>query len=342
MKTTTLQLSKIKLLIAIFFAVLVLILLVFGTEFFAGRNLSSIAFQMGEFGFISMAMALAMLTGGIDLSVVANMNLAGIFAAFILTNEPLIAAIGTGNVVVLAVAVALLTGTAGGILNGLIISKVGVHSVLTTIGTMMLFGGIGMIVTQGEGVVGFPFAFSEIGNGDTLGIPNPFVLMVVAFLVLGFMLKRSRWGRRLYLFGANPIASLFSGIKNDRTTIQTFAVAGLLAGFSAILLISRSNSARVGYGETYLLQAILVAVMGTMDPYGGHGRLSGIFLSVVLLQTLSAAFTRLGITPFARGLVIGTVLLVAMVAYQTIAERTITVPRFLMPWRNRAEQDASP
>jgi simple sugar transport system permease protein len=92
-------------------------------------------------------------------------------------------------------------------------------------------------------------------------------------------------------------------------------------------MISRTNSARVGYGESYLLQAIVVSVMGTMDPYGGSGKFSGIFISVVLLQMLSSAFTRLGITPFARGLVYGTILLLIIIAYESYAGRKITLGR---------------
>jgi simple sugar transport system permease protein len=302
-----------------------LIFIVYGTRFYNWRNISSIMFQMGEFAFLCMAMAIAMLTGGIDLSVVANMNLAGILAAFILTNEALLASTGAVNVILLAVLVALLSGLAGGIFNGVVIAKVGVHSILTTIGTMMLFAGIGMIITGGRGVVGFPQEFAYVGNGKLLGIPFPFILMVVFFLIVGFLLKRSRWGRSLYLFGSNPVASRFSGINNARTLIVTYALGGLLTGISALIMISRTNSARIGYGESYLLQAIVVAVMGTMDPYGGSGKFSGIFISVVLLQMLSSAFTRLGITPFARGLVYGTILLLIIIAYETLAGRKIVL-----------------
>lgn len=321
------HLSKILLLLAAFAVVAALILVVFGTRFYNLRNLTSMGFQVAEFGFLCMAMALAMLTGGIDLSVVANMNLAGILAGFVLTNEGLIAGIGTGNVVALAIVVALVSGLAGGIFNGLVIAKIGVHSVLTTIGTMMFFAGIGMVLTGGRGIVGFPGAFAFVGNGSILGIPFPFLLMLVAFGVLGYLLKASRWGRSLYLLGSNPVASRFSGLNNHRVTIMTFAIGGLLTGMSALILISRTNSARVGYGESYLLQAVLVSVMGTMDPYGGSGRFSGILVSVVLLQLLSSAFTRLGITPFARGLVYGTILLAIIIAYETLAGRTLRVGR---------------
>ncbi len=325
MQSRTIHLSKLLLLLSASFVVIALIFVLFGTRFYNMRNLVSMGFQMGEFAFLCMAMAIAMLTGGIDLSVVANMNLAGIMAAFVLTNESLLAGTSVTNVILLAVVVALLSGLLGGVFNGLVIAKVGVHSVLTTIGTMMLFAGFGMILTGGRGVVGFPQEYSFVGNGSVAGFPFPFLLMLLAFAVVGFLLKRSRWGRSLYLFGSNPVASRFSGINNAKTIIITYALGGLLTGISALIMISRTNSARVGYGESYLLQAIVVSVMGTMDPYGGSGRFSGILISVILLQFLSSAFTRLGITPFARGLVYGTILLLIIIAYETLAGKKITV-----------------
>jgi simple sugar transport system permease protein len=325
MQSRTFQLTRIRLLLVAFILVAILIFIMFGTRFYNLRNLTSMAFQVGEFAFLCMAMAIAMLTGGIDLSVVSNMNLAGIFAAYILTNEALLAGSGTVTVVLLAVVVALVSGLLGGLLNGLIIAKLRVHSVLATIGTMMLFAGIGMILTGGRGVVGFPDEFSFVGNGTLAGIPFPFLVMLAAFAVVGFLLSRSRWGHSLYLLGSNAIATRFSGINNAKTIIYTYALAGMLTGVSALIMISRTNSARVGYGESYLLQAIVVAVMGTMDPHGGSGKFSGILVSVILLQLLSSAFTRLGITPFARGLVYGSILLVIIIAYETLAGRKIKI-----------------
>ncbi len=325
MQPRTIHLTKLFLLLSAFVIVALLIYGMFGSRFYNTRNLISMGFQVGEFAFLCMAMAIAMLTGGIDLSIVSNMNLAGILAAYVLTNEALLAGTSVGTVLLLAVTVALVSGLAGGILNGLIIAKIGVHSVLTTIGTMMLFAGFGMILTGGRGVVGFPDAFSYVGNGTLLGIPFPFLLMLLFFAAVGFLLKRSRWGRSLYLYGSNPIASKFSGINNAGTIVTTYALAGLLTGISALIMISRTNSARVGYGESYLLQAIVVSVMGTMDPHGGSGRFSGILVSVILLQLLSSAFTRLGITPFARGLVYGSILLLIIIAYETLAGRSVTI-----------------
>ncbi len=326
METQRINISKIMLLVTLFLIANVVVAILFGGRFYNVRNMTSMGFQIGEFAFLCMAMALAMLTGGIDLSVVANMNLAGVLAGFVLTNDALVASIGPSGTVLLAVVVALVSGLTAGIFNGFLIAKIGIHSVLATIGTMMFFAGIGMVLTGGRGVVGFPTEFAFIGNGSVAGFPFPFLLMIVAFLIVGFFLNRSNWGKSLYLFGSNSVASRFSGIRNQKTILITYAIGGLLCAFSALILISRSNSARIGFGESYLLQAVVVSVMGTMDPKGGSGRFSGIFISVLLLQLLSSAFTRLGVTPFARGLVYGSILLLIIIAYELLSGREVLMP----------------
>jgi len=198
------------------------------------------------------------------------------------------------------------------ILNGLLVGLVRVPPMLATIGTMMLYSGIGMAITGGRGVVGFPEAFLVIGNARFLGIPIPLLIMFVVFFLTNFALERTVWGKSVYLVGSNYVAALFSGIRTTRTIVLTYLIGGLMCGISAVILISRVNSARVGYGDTYLLQAILVSVMGGISPQGGVGKIFGVLTSILILQSLSSAFTLFAITPYARGLIYGLMLLAIM------------------------------
>jgi simple sugar transport system permease protein len=270
-------------------------------------------FQIPEFGFLALAMTLAMLTGGIDLSIIGNMNLAGILSALILTNGDLISRFGESTIIAFAFVVALGVSFACGALNGVFIGFVRVPPILATIGTMLLYAGTGMAITGGRGVVGFPESFMVFGNSSILGIPFSFVLMLIAFVITFLFLKKSVWGKSVYLIGSNYVAALFSGIRTRRTILMTYAIGGLMCGFSALILISRVNSARVGYGNTYLLQAILVSVMGGIDPQGGSGNLLGVLISILILQSLSSSFTLFAITPYARGLIYGLMLITIMV-----------------------------
>jgi simple sugar transport system permease protein len=308
---------------AIMVAVMLILAILLPGQFFSLRNLQSMAYQFPEFGFLALAMMVAMVTGGIDLSVIANANLCGIVAALILTRF-----IPAGSpeqqvfaFIAIAIAVALALSLVCGLVNGLLIAYVAVPAILATLGTMTFYSGIGMAVTEGKGVVGFPDAFLYIGSGKIWEFPLPLICFAVTACAVSLIVNRTEFGKSLYLLGANPIASLFSGIRNHRVTLTAYMISGLLAGFSSILMISRVNSAKVGYGDTYLLQAILVAVLGGVDPYGGRGKVFGVVMGIIILQALQSAFTLFGFTPYAKRLIWGAMLLVVMIIHFIILWR---------------------
>lgn len=296
--------------------VIVVLTFVLPGNFLTLRNFQSMAYQFPEFGLLALAMTIAMITGGIDLSVIATANLTGIIAAMIMTNY--LNAENAGDpaamsIVVLAIFAALITAAICGLLNGVLVSLVGVPPILATLGTMIFYSGIGMAITKGIGVVGFPDSFLEIGAGKIYLFPVPLLIFTGCALVISFILNKTSFGLKLYLVGANPTASLFSGINNRIVIIKTYLITGLLAGVSSMIMISRFNSAKVGYGDTYLLQAILVAVLGGIDPYGGYGKVSGVVMGIIILQVLQNAFTLFGFTPYAKGFIWGLMLILVMI-----------------------------
>lgn len=304
------------LIVLIFITLVVFFVLwwILGKQFFSLNNFQSMGYQIPEFGFIALAMAVTMLTGGIDLSVVANANLAGIFAAFVLTRRfDFLTNFSEPMIVFMACLLALFVAAIAGLFNGILISKLSVPPILATLGTMTLFNGISMAITSGEGVVGFPEMFLSIGSGAVANIPIIFVLFIIASLVVGFMLERTSTGLGVYLYGENRIAALFAGLRTENLIIRVYFLSGLLAGFASIVMISRFNSAKVGYGDTYLLQAILVSILGSIAPEGGRGRILGVVLGIFILQALQSAFTLFAFTPYAKKLIWGFMLLLVMV-----------------------------
>jgi simple sugar transport system permease protein len=241
------------LIVLIFITLVVFLVLwwILGKQFFSLNNFQSMGYQIPEFGFLALAMAVTMLTGGIDLSVVANANLAGILAAFVLTRRfDFFANFSEPALVVTACLVALFVAAVAGLFNGLLISKLSVPPILATLGTMTFFNGISMAITSGEGVVGFPEMFLNIGSGAVGNIPLIFILFIIASLVVGFMLERTSTGLGVYLYGENRIAALFAGLRTENLIIRVYFLSGLLSGFASIIMISRFNSAKVGYGDT--------------------------------------------------------------------------------------------
>ena len=283
-------------------------------QIFSLRNVQSMAYQFPEFGFLALAMTLAMISGGIDLSIVANANLCGIFAAFVLTKmaPPETEGFQVMLVIGLAILTALVVSLLGGLLNGMLIAFIGIPAILATLGTMIFYTGIGMAITEGVGIVGFPEQFLFIGAGKIGIFPIPLLIFIVGAAGISLILNRTVFGQSLYLFGTNSVATLFSGIHNAQVTIKAYMLSGLLAGCSSLIMISRVNSAKVGYGDTYLLQAILVAVLGGVNPYGGRGTVAGVVMGIIILQTLQNAFTLFMFTPYAKRLIWGGILLLVM------------------------------
>lgn len=319
------------------FTIIVIILLTvfLGKKFFSFNNIQSMAYQIPEFAFLAMAMALTMLTGGIDLSIITNANLAAILAGYVMVGKVFgpESGLSEGVLVLIAIIVALSAATIGGTINGLLISKMSVPPILATLGTMIFFDGVSMAITGGRGVVGFPDLFLQIGTGAPGGVPIIFILIIIALLVIAFIMSRTPFGRSVYLLGENRIASLFSGIKNEQMTVKIYALSGLLVGFAAIIIASRVNSAKVGYGDTYLLQAILVAVLGGINPNGGRGKIYNVLIGVLILQMLQSAFTIFAFSPYAKRLIFGFMLLLVMVVnfyFDRVTAKYKPVPEFTL------------
>ena len=160
------------------------------------------------------------------------------------------------------------------LVNGLLISRVGVSPIIATLGGGALYEGIGIIVTSSRGIVGFPDTFVFLGNGFLWIFPMPFVLFAAGCRIsFALWLNKSIFGRSAKMVGANPIAARFSGL--DIGGICDQGVHGhraSLPGSLHSIMMSRSNSAKSGYGSSYLLLSILIAVLGGVNPAGGSAR----------------------------------------------------------------------
>lgn len=257
--------------------------------FLSGANLQNMMYQMPEFGLMALAMMVAVLTGGMNLAIVDGAMVSAILAALFMTSD-----IGTKNPmlatvvgIVIMMASALLTG----VLNGWLIGYIGIVAMLVTLGTGMVFEGIGLIITKGNSVSGFPQQFLAIGTAKIGPIPVTMVIFIVMIIVSYFVLERSRWGREVYMIGDNEVATRFSGINTKKVLLYVYIFSSVLYGLSGILIASRYCSAKTDYGSSYLMQALTAVVMGGTDIMGGRGKVAGTILAVLILQTISTGFT---------------------------------------------------
>ena len=288
--------------------------------FLTARNFESMSVQFPEFGMLAIAIMLSMLTGGIDLSVVGIANFSGILAALILSKWAPATGM-TWPMMGLAIIVSMLTGLLCGALNGFLIGRVEITPILATLGTMQLFTGISIVITKGYAITGYPEAFLFIGNGKLWIFPIPLVIFALFAVVFAFILRSTTFGIKIYMMGTNLTASLFSGVNNVRLILQTYMTTGVLASMAGLVMIARTNSAKADYGESYILQSVLIAVLGGVNPSGGFGTISGIVLAILSLQFLSSGFNMLRFSNFAKEFTWGMFLLFVMVFNYVMSTR---------------------
>lgn len=279
--------------------------------FIAPYNLQSMASQMPELGLLGLGVMLAMVSGngGIDLSGIALANLAAMVAVLLaphLADADKAPALFT----VCFVAIALAMGLLGGMLNGLLIAKLGLTPILCTLGTQLLFTGMAVVLSNGSALrMGYVELMDSIGNDSVLGIPYDFAAFIGIALLLGALLRFSPFGIRLFLIGTNAKAARYAGIAEGRMLLLTYSLCGVLASVAGVLIAMRTTAAKWDYGSSYVLIAILIAVMAGVRPEGGYGRVSCVVLSVMVLQLLSSAFNFLGASNYFRDCAWGLLLL---------------------------------
>ena len=298
------------------FFIFILVTVIMGalrpSTFLSADNFRSMSVQFPELGFLSIAAALALMSGGIDLSVTGTAVLSGIVAALIMRDG--VAAGGDPILMmVLAIAAALAVGVVCGAMNAVLVARVGISPLLATLGTYNLFIGIGIVLTKGSAISSFPDAFLFIGNGSVLGVPVPLILFVIGTLILGFFLTKTKLGFKLHIYGTNPVASFFSAVNNTRVVFATYLVSGFVSSVAGIIMLSRINTAKADFGSSYGLQALLVAVLGGVNPSGGGGKALGIFLAIVMLQFVSSGFNLLHVSSFLKDFTWGALLVLVMV-----------------------------
>jgi simple sugar transport system permease protein len=286
-----------------------------GSQFIQIGNFQSMAFQLPELGLLSLAMMVTMLTAGINLSIIASANLCGIITATILTQfiTPETTGVGSAGMILLAICAGLLTSAMIGLLNGVLIAKVEVSPILATLGTMILLNGVAIVLTKGYVISGLPQPVRFIGNGLVLGVPMPMIIFILCAAFMALLLNRTRLGVNIYMIGSNPTACYFAGVNNAGVLLRTYLVSGLYSGIAAIIMISRFNSAKADYGESYLLMTVLASVLGGTSAAGGFGRVSGLVIALIILQIVSSGLNLLRVSNFLTIAIWGIILILVMV-----------------------------
>lgn len=283
-------------------ALVVLFSVVYPDTFATWSNIT----DMSRVGAILLVVAtgqmLALLVGGFDLSVGANMGFASTVCAINMLEHGTVAGIVIG----------LLAATAVGLVNGVLIAYVGVSPFVATLGSLTFITGLGNQLSNGTSIAPLPVSFGWLGAKDWGAIPATVCIAAMVLLLVGVVLNRTRAGLYLYSVGASREASALGGLPVSRVEVAAYAGSGALAGVAGLMLSSRVSVGQTGLGVGYDLMSIATAVIGGVAIGGGVGRLRGVVLGVSILAVLTAGLDIAGVSQFAQSMVTGVVLVTAV------------------------------
>jgi rhamnose transport system permease protein len=266
-----------------------------------------------EIAIMALPMTLIIIAGEIDLSVASVLGLTSVVLGLLWQN---------GQPMWLAIGVALLVGLVAGCLNGLLVTRLGLPSLVVTIGTLALFRGLAYVVLGDQAVSNFPTAFTNLGFGTIPGTELPwsgliFIILVAIFVVV---LHFSRWGRQLYAMGNNKEAARFSGIDVNRVKLVLFILSGVIAALAGVIFTARFSSARPDNAVGFELYVVTVVLLGGVNIFGGRGSLLGVVLAIFIVGVLQNVLGLLNISGDIQNLAIG-LLLILSVLGPNVAQR---------------------
>lgn len=286
------------------FLLVLLVIFSFASPYFLSlRNLTNILLSVSVIGIMAAVSTLVVVARGLDLSIGSTVGLVGVAVAALLQEGwPWWPAIGAG----------LVLGALCGALNGAVIVGLRINSIITTIGTLSIIRGAAYIATEGQTLFVESEPILDLGSGRIGGIPYSVLLMLALFALCHFIADHMRIGRSLYAIGANPRASLISGLSLGRYRFWIFVASGIAAGLSGILLIGQSGTAVPSGGIGYELLVVTAVLLGGASLHGGEGRVSGTLVGVLIIGVLANGMTLTGVSSYYQTVANGVLLLAAV------------------------------
>jgi rhamnose transport system permease protein len=297
-----------------------------GSEYFLDPT--SIVFNTGryiEIGLLALALTFVIINGDIDLSVASMLAAsAGVLAKLFAAGVPIL----------WCSLAAVVTGLVLGLINGLIVIKLGLPSLVVTLATLALYRGITQVMLGDSVVADYPESFIGFDQrliiGGTPGLPAPLALFFVAALIFYFILHRSNYGLLNIMSGSNPSSSKFSGVSVDRVRLTAFAISGLVSGLCAVMITSRLGSTISNVGLGLELLAITVVVLGGTDIFGGRGAISGTIVALFAIMAVRESLVIQDVNGQVQDAAIGILLIL-----------TVLIPRireYIVDKRNRQKR----
>ncbi len=274
------------------------------SRFASVSNIQTILIAAAPFALIAFGQTLVILTGGIDLSVGSVIGLSAMLASWVYLNGP-------GSLLA-AIAVAVIGGLIVGAINGCLVALLNVPPFVATLATLTACSGLAFAIGGGGPITGLPLEYGALSNTRLMGFQLPVWIAIMGFIVLTVVMRRTTFGVRVYAVGGNRVAAEIAGINVKYVLFRVYAVSGLLAGLSGVLLSSRVQSGPPTLGSGYELAAIAAVVIGGTSLSGGRGTLGGTAVGLLLIQMLSNGLDIVLIPSYWQNVIIGTLIAMAV------------------------------
>jgi len=286
-------------------AILFLSCSLFVENFLSWRNMQGLALAVSMTGMVACTMLFCLAAGDFDLSISSVVACAGVVAALVMNRT---------DSILLGVFAGLACGAVSGFVNGYVVAKLRINALITTLASMQIVRGFGLIISDYKAVGIVNENFFELGNARFLGVVAPIWITLGCFLVFGFILQRTVFGRDTLAVGGNAEAAHLAGIAVDRVKIIIFPAQGVMAAFAGIVLASRLTSGQPNTSVGFELDVISACVLGGVSLTGGVGSMTFVVAGVLIMGIVQNAMNLLNIPPgyqyVARGLILlGAVLL---------------------------------
>ena len=300
-------------------ALLVAALSIVSPEFRAPSNFMNLLRQATFNGLIAFGMTCVILSDGIDLSVGSTYALSAIVCAELIMN---------GMPAIVAILVALVVGTLLGTISGILVTKGRLQPFIATLITMTAYRGLAMILTDGkpisrlaESLTSGSFLFKALGKGnlvsvfnESIKLPIPALILILAFLVFYFFLNKTTYGRRIYATGSNAKCATLVGVNTAKIKISVYAISGFMSALAGLIMISRLNSAQPDMGNGFELDAIAAVALGGTSMSGGRGKITGTVAGVLIIAVLNNGLNIMGVTSYYQSVIKAIVILVAVLS----------------------------
>jgi rhamnose transport system permease protein len=280
-------------------------------------NLSDATFNFSEKAIIALGMTLLILVRDIDLSIAAIIALASLFMGL---------GAEAGLSTPLLIPIGISVGAVCGAFNGLLVARVGLPSIVVTIGTMSLYRGLAQVILGDQAITKYPRDFQTLGQGYLIKwppIPYSFALFLFLAVIFALVLHRTSFGRKLYAMGNNPIAAEFSGVPVKKIRFWLFVLTGVLSAVAAVFLTARIGSTRPNIALGWELEVITAVILGGVSIAGGAGTIPGVVLAVLILGLTTFGLSLINVPGIVISVLLG-LLLIISIAVPIVARRVVT------------------